>query len=203
MPETKLYVRVKQALNWLKRNKGILQKDIADKIGMAESSFTRALARCKETEDNDFVILFHSAVNKYISLDYLLTGEGELTIQTDQAFDKMEQALTHGGAVEIVQMAGDGAQVRVFFRATEEHGGDEGVHGRFLIRHGPHQLEAQGSLLEPAVIKAAQRHAVCQNLSLDHGVLLCKLQFIGQLSMMDRRGRVSRPATWQLRIRRK
>ena len=93
MPETKLYIRVKQALNWLKRNKGILQKDIADKIGMAESSFTRALARCKETEDKDFVILFHSAVNKYISLDYLLYGEGELTLQTDQKFDDMERAL--------------------------------------------------------------------------------------------------------------
>ena len=93
MPETKLYIRVKQALNWLKRNKGILQKDIADKIGMAESSFTRALARCKETEDKDFVILFHSAVNKYISLDYLLYGEGELTLQTYQKFDDMERVL--------------------------------------------------------------------------------------------------------------
>ena len=93
MPETKLYVRVKQALNWLKRNRGILQKDIADKIGMAESSFTRALSRCKETDDKDFVILFHSAVNEYISLDYLLYGEGELTLQIDHKFDNMEQSL--------------------------------------------------------------------------------------------------------------
>ena len=43
-----LYIRVKQALTWLKRNQGILQKDIADKMGMAEASFTRALARVKK-----------------------------------------------------------------------------------------------------------------------------------------------------------
>lgn len=81
MPETKLYIRVKQALTWLKRNKGILQKDIADKMGMAEASFTRGLARCKEKNDEDFVISFHSVVSEYISLDYLLTGNGELVIQ--------------------------------------------------------------------------------------------------------------------------
>ena len=73
-----LYIRVKQALNWLKRNKGILQKDIADKMGMAEASFTRALARVKEKNDEDFVISFHSAVSEYISLEYLLEGKGEL-----------------------------------------------------------------------------------------------------------------------------
>jgi DNA-binding MarR family transcriptional regulator len=73
-----LYIRVKQALTWLKRNQGILQKDIADKMGMAEASFTRALARVKEKNDEDFVISFHSAVSEYISLEYLLEGEGEL-----------------------------------------------------------------------------------------------------------------------------
>ena len=91
--QDELYIRVKQALNWLKRNKGILQKDIADKMGMAESSFTRALARCKEKNDEDFVIAFHSAVNKYISLDYLLKGEGELILKTDRLFNDIEQEL--------------------------------------------------------------------------------------------------------------
>lgn len=73
-----LYIRVKQALTWLKRNQGILQKDIADKMGMAEASFTRALSRVKEKNDEDFVISFHSAVREYISLEYLLEGKGEL-----------------------------------------------------------------------------------------------------------------------------
>ena len=79
--QDELYVRVKQALTWLKRNKGILQKDIADKMGMAEASFTRGLARIKEKRDEGFVIKFHSAVSEYISIDYLLHGDGTLTIE--------------------------------------------------------------------------------------------------------------------------
>ena len=87
MPETTLYIRVKQALNWLKREKGILQKDIADKMGMAEASFTRALARIKERNDEDFVISFHSVVSEFISLDYLLNGNGTLTIETEKTIN--------------------------------------------------------------------------------------------------------------------
>lgn len=79
--QDELYIRVKQALTWLKRNKGILQKDIADKMGMAEASFTRALARIKEKNDEDFVISFHSVVSDFISLDYLLHGNGNLECQ--------------------------------------------------------------------------------------------------------------------------
>ena len=78
--QDELYVRVKQALTWLKRNKGILQKDIADSMGMAEASFTRGLARIKEKRDEDFVIKFHSAVSEHISLDYLLNGIGDLVV---------------------------------------------------------------------------------------------------------------------------
>lgn len=74
-----LYIRVKQALTWLKRNHGMLQKDIADRMGMSEASFTRALARIKEKYDENFVVSFHSAVNDFISLDYLLNGTGDIT----------------------------------------------------------------------------------------------------------------------------
>ena len=83
--QDELYVRVKQALTWLKRNKGILQKDIADKMGMAEASFTRALSRVKEKNDKDFVISFHSAVKDFISLDYLLDGKGNLLVENEKA----------------------------------------------------------------------------------------------------------------------
>ena len=88
-----LYIRVKQALTWLKRNQGILQKDIADKMGMAEASFTRALARVKEKNDEDFVISFHSAVSEYISLEYLLEGKGELVCDNtkDAATDSFSE----------------------------------------------------------------------------------------------------------------
>ena len=81
MQETELYVRVKRALKWLKMNKGILQKNVADKMGMAEASFTRGLARIKEKNDEDFVISFHSAVSDYISLDFLLYGNGDMVIE--------------------------------------------------------------------------------------------------------------------------
>ena len=50
---------------------------------MAEASFTRALARIKEKNDEDFVISFHSAVSKFISLDYLLYGRGDMLVQID------------------------------------------------------------------------------------------------------------------------
>ena len=82
--ERELYVRIKQALTWLKRNKGMLQKDIANNMGMAEASFTRALARIKEKNDEDFIISFHSVVSEFISLDYLLHGIGTLTIETEK-----------------------------------------------------------------------------------------------------------------------
>lgn len=84
MPNNELYIRVKQALTWLKR-KGILQKDIAKKMGMAEASFTRALARIKEKNDEDFVIAFHSSVKDFISIDYLLYGTGDLLIENEIA----------------------------------------------------------------------------------------------------------------------
>ena len=84
MPETTLYIRMKQAINWLKRNKSILQKDIADKMGMAEASFTRALMRTKEKNDEDFVIAFHSVTSEYFSLDYLLTGNGDLICENEK-----------------------------------------------------------------------------------------------------------------------
>ena len=83
--QDELYIRVRQALTWLKRNKGVLQKDVADKMGMAEASFTRGLARIKERRDEDFVIKFHSVVGEYISLEYLLNGTGELVADNNAA----------------------------------------------------------------------------------------------------------------------
>ena len=54
---------------------------------MAEASFTRALARIKERNDEDFVISFHSVVSEFISLDYLLNGNGTLTIETEKTIN--------------------------------------------------------------------------------------------------------------------
>jgi hypothetical protein len=76
-----MYIRVKQALNYLKRNDNLMQKDLAEKMGMAESSFTRAMARLKEKNDDSFVIKLQS-VAPSLNLDYLLTGEGSLLLSS-------------------------------------------------------------------------------------------------------------------------
>lgn len=90
--EEGLYIRVKQALTWLKRNKSLLQKDIADSMGMANASFTRGIMRLKEKRDEDFVIKFHSVVSEYISLDYLLNGTGELVANKNKEVRPNQEA---------------------------------------------------------------------------------------------------------------
>ena len=72
-----LYQRLKQAIVWLKQNKNMLQLDIAEKMGMTSVGLSRGLARCKEKNDEDFVIKFHQATGEIFSLDWLLYGVGE------------------------------------------------------------------------------------------------------------------------------
>ena len=72
-----LHQRLKQAIVWLKQNKNMLQLDIAEKMGMTSVGLSRGLARCKEKNDEDFVIKFHQATGEIFSLDWLLYGTGE------------------------------------------------------------------------------------------------------------------------------
>ncbi len=72
-----LHQRLKQAIIWLKQNKNILQLDIAENMGMTTVGLSRGLARCKEKNDEDFVIKFHQATGEIFSLDWLLYGTGE------------------------------------------------------------------------------------------------------------------------------
>lgn len=72
-----LHQRLKQAIVWLKQNKNILQLDIAEKMSMTSVGLSRGLARCKEKNDEDFVIKFHQATDEIFSLDWLLYGTGE------------------------------------------------------------------------------------------------------------------------------
>lgn len=72
-----LHQRLKQAIVWLKQNKNILQLDIAEKMSMTTVGFSRGLARCKEKNDEDFVIKFHQATDEVFSLDWLLNGTGD------------------------------------------------------------------------------------------------------------------------------
>lgn len=72
-----LHQRLKQAIVWLKQNKNMLQLDIAEKMSMTTVGLSRGLARCKEKNDEDFVIKFHQATDEIFSLDWLLHGTGE------------------------------------------------------------------------------------------------------------------------------
>lgn len=72
-----LHQRLRQAIVWLKQNKNMLQLDIAEKMSMTSVGLSRGLARCKEKNDEDFVIKFHQATDEIFSLDWLLYGTGE------------------------------------------------------------------------------------------------------------------------------
>lgn len=72
-----IYLRLKQAIDWLKFNRHMMKQDIAAKMEMTGVSFSRGLARCKEKNDEDFVIRFHRATGEIFSLDWLLHGTGE------------------------------------------------------------------------------------------------------------------------------
>jgi DNA-binding transcriptional regulator LsrR (DeoR family) len=72
-----LHLRLKQAIEWLKANKQMKQMDIAQRMGMAEASFSRGLKRCVERVDENFIIKFHQATDEVFSLDWLLNGTGE------------------------------------------------------------------------------------------------------------------------------
>lgn len=73
-----LRLRLKQAIEWLKANKEVQQKDIAKRMGMAEASFSRGLKRCDDKFDSEFVIKFHQATDEIFSLDWLLEGTGQM-----------------------------------------------------------------------------------------------------------------------------
>ena len=83
--EKGLHNRLKQAIVWLKANKNMMQRDIAQQMGMTEVGFSRGIARCKERRDEEFVIKFHQATGEIFSLEWLLDGTGpKFTEQAEQ-----------------------------------------------------------------------------------------------------------------------
>lgn len=72
-----LHIRMKQAVQWLKQNKGMLQKDIAEKMGITEVAFSNGMKRIQIKWDEDFVIKFQQSTGEIFSLDWLLNGTGD------------------------------------------------------------------------------------------------------------------------------
>ena len=68
---------MKQAVNWLKREKNMLQKDIAEMMGISDVSFSNGMRRLQLKDDEAFVIKFHQATGEIFSIDWLLNGEGD------------------------------------------------------------------------------------------------------------------------------
>jgi transcriptional regulator with XRE-family HTH domain len=68
---------MKQAVQWLKQNKGMLQKDIAEKMGISEVAFSNGMKRIQMKWDEDFVIKFQQSTGEVFSLEWLLNGTGD------------------------------------------------------------------------------------------------------------------------------
>lgn len=69
-----VYMRMKQAVTWMKQNKDLLQKDIAERMGMTEVGFSVGMKRIQQKFDEDFIIKFHQATDEIFSLDWLMNG---------------------------------------------------------------------------------------------------------------------------------
>lgn len=79
MPEiSPIYMRMKQSVTWMKQNKSMLQKDIAEKMGMTDVSFSRGMERIKQKKDDNFIISFYHATGRVFSLEWLLDGNGDM-----------------------------------------------------------------------------------------------------------------------------
>ena len=72
------YIRMKQALEWLKRNQGMIQKAVAEMMGITEVTFSRSLSKLAEKFDADFIISFNQSTGNHFNLDWLLYGKGEM-----------------------------------------------------------------------------------------------------------------------------
>lgn len=80
-----LYIRMKQAIQWLKQNKQMLQKDIAAKMKITEVAFSNSMKRIQMKNDDDFIISFHQATGEVFSLDWLLNGIGDKFAKKESA----------------------------------------------------------------------------------------------------------------------
>lgn len=92
MPITSpLYLRMKQALQWLKQNKRLLNKDVAEKMRMTNVAFSNGMKRIQIRTDEDFVIKFHQATGEIFSLDWLLNGTGDKFATADKPQEPQPQ----------------------------------------------------------------------------------------------------------------
>ena len=103
-----VYMRMKQAVTWLKQNKNLLQKDIAEKMGMSDVSFSRGMERIQHKYDEDFIIKFHQATEEIFSLDWLLNGTApKFTNELSKPKVSEPQTIDHSSLVNAALAAKD------------------------------------------------------------------------------------------------
>lgn len=103
-----VYIRMKQAVTWLKQNKNLLQKDIADKMGMSEVAFSNGMKRIQQKFDEDFIIKFHQATEEIFSLDWLLNGTApKFTNELSKPKVSEPQTIDHSSLVNAALAAKD------------------------------------------------------------------------------------------------
>jgi hypothetical protein len=83
---------MKQALQWLKQKRGLLNKDIAEKMGMTNVAFSNGMKRIQLRNDEDFVIKFYQATGEIFSLDWLLNGTGDKFASEEKPQEQKPQA---------------------------------------------------------------------------------------------------------------
>ena len=78
-------IRLAEALNYLKREKGITQQELARLMGSTQTTISRNLRMAQEGNINkSFVFNMNAAVGNIFNVDYILTGEGTLFAQKPQ-----------------------------------------------------------------------------------------------------------------------
>ena len=78
-------IRLAEALNYLKREKGITQQELARLMGSTQTTISRNLRMAQEGNINkSFVFNMNAAVGNIFNVDYILTGEGSLFEQKPQ-----------------------------------------------------------------------------------------------------------------------
>lgn len=103
-----VYMRMKQAVTWLKQNKQMLQKDIAEKMGMSDVSFSRGMDRIQHKLDEDFIIKFHQATEEIFSLDWLMNGTmPKFTHEISVSYKTEQQPIDHSSLVNAALAAKD------------------------------------------------------------------------------------------------
>ena len=103
--DSSLQMRVVEAFTWLKRNRGMLQKDVAAKMGTTETTISRNIKACGERTNERFLFDFNAAADNVFNMDWLLTGEGSMMAAVPIHTIKKDEPTPISPSDEIINLA--------------------------------------------------------------------------------------------------